>query len=148
MSNRVGVYIARSADGGATWPVQHQVPFQEVNPILTDQFGGSIAIDSLGGVNVIWWEAEPFTVLGAVHHTYTLYYARYQDFAFANGSPPHAVRQLYQWDSRDYLDDLGDYQWIVAVDQKIYVAYCGNITNPGSSGTIQVVVRQITLEEP
>jgi hypothetical protein len=143
--NQVGVYLAHSADGGATWPTHVRVPVQAdgAASVLADQFGASIAVDSLGGINVIWWEADP---VSAPDVRFTLYYARYA--ALAAGAQPHALATLFTWDGWQQPGDLGDYQWITAVDQSVHVASCGAITDPGPNGKVHVVVRRITLEEP
>lgn len=141
---QIGVYLTRSSDGGAAWPIHVPVPVQTPLPggALANQDNASITIDSLGGINVLWRESDPLSAAPDIR--YRLYYARYH--RLEPTSQPHFVAELYSYTSAEYGGNIGDYQWITAVDQKVYVAYPGAITNPGPSGQIHVAVRQINLE--
>lgn len=135
---RVRIFLARSSDGGATWPTHLRLPLQTGAPqvALANQDFAAIAVDGLGGINVLW--RETVGPPGIIHHT--IYYARFHHL----GSPnPHYATDLFSWTSDDYAGGIGDYHWIAVVDQRVYVAYCGAI---GETGQIHVVVRRIDLE--
>lgn len=143
---RIGIYIARSTDGGATWPLHRRLPPGAPPPLgdMATQDNAAIAVDGLGDINALWRESLLISAGPPRVYQHTVYYAR---FHHLDNQTPHFVAPLFTYNSGAHFNpqDIGDYQWISAVDQQVYVAYCGAISNAGPLGQIHVVVRRIAL---
>ncbi|MCG3128095.1 MAG: hypothetical protein CHACPFDD_02970 [Phycisphaerae bacterium] len=124
-STNVDVRIARSTDGGLTFPTVVALPDPAIRP-TADQFFPWVAVDALGGVNVLYYDTRHTAQSdGASPAFLDAYYTRIT--GFGTGSQvleEHRLTSVSFNTGTDFGDGfIGDYQQIAAASVAVYPCY-------------------------
>jgi hypothetical protein len=122
----VDLFIVKSTDGGATWPIQanrlHLTDAMLQDPANTDQFNPSISVSIDGALNVLYW-AENYGQGDTPQPLLTPTFIRISNYT----GPTSTVSLVYRLSTPFYPNpangDIGEYQMLTAVGCYVYVCY-------------------------
>jgi hypothetical protein len=149
LPGNVDLFIAVSTDSGETFPEQNVYRIDDKQllapgeaPGQTDQVMPAVAIDPLGGINLLYVNSRDSDVSGGITRV-AVRYARFPSVASLTG--PAFVRDLSPLFALTSQFRIGagahDYQMIVSAGCALYAAYA----YPADGGVGSIFVRRITV---